>query len=639
MNRLTELAGALVDGALPPLWVSLRSAGLAVACVVPLGLLAAQLVRRWQGRRRTLADLLLLSPLVLPPTVVGFLLLELLGRSSPVGALLERWGIEIVFRWQATVLAAAVVAFPLMYRSALAALESIDPALPQVARSLGAGEARVLLRITLPLALPGLLAGLSLSFARALGEFGTTMMLAGNIPGRTQTLPLAIYAAVDGGQTGQAWLWTAQVLGLNAIGLLLLQGLTGARPRPFRPRPPRRPPAPGEVQTPLQARMQEQEPARARERHRRRGDAPFRLEMNVRRRLAPFRLDLDCTSSCRRLGILGASGAGKTQLLRLLAGLERPDAGRIVLNERILFDQRLGIDLPLRRRRLGLVFQHYALFPHLSVAENVGFGLQDLPRPARDRRVAEELSRVGLLALADCLPAELSGGQQQRVALARALAIDPDVLLLDEPFSAQDTFLRRQLQQQLEDLLDDCRVPALLVSHDFDEAYRLSEELLVLDHGRIVAHGSRDRVAGQPGELVVARLSGCQNLSPVQRRSPTRFWALDWQLELSLDSTPTTDPSHVGVRADQLRLSPDHAQRPLASDQWRVELLHCREEPFQVCLAVTVHQAGGGCGGLLQVQLPREDWRRLRHHPQPWLLTLPREGLLLLRHQGAAAPE
>ena len=228
---------------LSPLVLSLRSATLAVLLVLPAGFLAADRVRRWRGPRRATADLLLLSPLVLPPTVLGFVLLQLLGRYGPLGEPLARLGLELVFSWPATVLSAAVVAFPLMYRTLLASLEQLDPALEGVARSLGAGPWRVWRRITLPLVLPGLGAGLSLSYARALGEFGTTLMLAGNIPGRTQTLPLAIFAAVDAGDLPRAWAWTGQVLLLNGLCLGLVQLFLSRSRRPRRPGTPAAAPA------------------------------------------------------------------------------------------------------------------------------------------------------------------------------------------------------------------------------------------------------------------------------------------------------------------------------------------------------------------------------------------------------------
>jgi len=631
--------GVGLGGDWSPLWLSLRSAGLAVVVVAPLGVTTAHWVRQWRGRRRTLADLVLLSPLVLPPTVVGFLLLQLLGRYGPLGSVLHRCGIEIVFSWPATVIGAAVAAFPLMYRSALAALEQIDPSLPQVARSLGASEWRVLRRITLPLALPGLVAGISLSFARALGEFGTTLMLAGNIPGRTQTMPLAIFAAVDADRTDLAWFWTCLVLGLNGLSLLLMQRLE-LQAWPHRSRR-------STYRTNSLARscdvMGIGSPCLPTEARHRSSPGPppvpFRLELDIHRRLGEFELDLHLASGCRRIGILGASGAGKSQMLRALAGLERPDGGRIALNGRLLFDRQQGIDVPLRQRRLGLVFQNYALFPHLTVAQNVGFGLNHLAAGERRLRVLGQLQRVGLLELADGYPAELSGGQQQRVALSRALAIEPDLLLLDEPFAAQDTYLRRQLQQQLADLLQDCQVPALLVTHDLEEAYRLCDDLVVIDQGRLLAHGPKQEVFDHPRQLVVARLSGCKNFSRVHPLPAGRLWASDWQLELNLDRPAPPGTSHVGVRANHLGLVPGDPLDPHGPNQWPVMLIQSSEGPFQISAYVALLDPSIRPRELIQVEVQREVWQRLSDCPQPWLLTMPPERLMLLREAGCGASE
>ncbi len=618
---------------LSPLWLSLRSASLAVLVVAPLGLYAAHRVRRWHGPRRTVADLLLLAPLVLPPTVVGFVLLQLLGRYGPIGSLLHGVGLEIVFSWQATVLSSAVVAFPLMYRSALAALDQIDPSLSQVARSLGASEWRVLRRITLPLAMPGLVAGVSLSFARALGEFGTTLMLAGNIPGRTQTLPLAIFAAVDSGDTGRAWFWTSLVLLLNALSLVLMQCLEGRRPQRRRTRAVRISPLqPAAASWPAETEAVVDGPSPS--------PSSFRLEVDLTHRLDDFSLRLGFATACRRLGILGASGAGKSQLLRCLVGLERPRQGRVALNGRVLFDSDRGIDLPLQRRRIGLVFQHYALFPHLTVAENVGFGLAQFTPRERARRVIQHLQRVGLLAMAQQYPFQLSGGQQQRIALARALAIEPDLLLLDEPFSAQDAYLRRQLQQQLADLLHDCHVPALLVTHDLEEAYRLSDDLIVIDRGAIQAHGPKNEVFDQPSELVVARLSGCKNFSRVQHLSPRRLLAIDWQLELRLEQPAAADITHVGIRANHLTLSasPAGGGEP-GPGQWLCRLIKASEGPFQVSAYVVPIGPSDRAPEPLQVEVPRFSWQELSDAPQPWMLAIPMDRLLLLRHSHGGLPE
>jgi molybdate transport system permease protein len=205
-----------------PLWISLATSVTATAITLLAGLAAAVWRERRSGPALALVDGFFLLPLVLPPTVVGFLLLLLFGRNGPLGKLLVRFGATLVFSWPATVIAAAVVAFPLMYLTARAALEQVEPDLLQAARTLGASEWRVFREIALPLAWPGVLAGTVLSFARALGEFGATLMIAGNIPGRTETIPIAIYFAVEADDLQRAFFWCAIDV---VISLALLSGL------------------------------------------------------------------------------------------------------------------------------------------------------------------------------------------------------------------------------------------------------------------------------------------------------------------------------------------------------------------------------------------------------------------------------
>jgi molybdate transport system permease protein len=205
-----------------PLWISLATSAVATAITLVVGVAAAAWRERRRGPVAVIVDSVFLLPLVLPPTVVGFLLLVIFGRRSPIGELLDRIGATIVFSWPATVIAAATVSFPLMYLTARAALEQVDPSLPEAARTLGATEWRVFREVLLPLAWPGVLAGTILAFARALGEFGATLMIAGDIPGRTETIPLAIYFAVESGEMRRAWTWCAVDV---AISLVLLGGL------------------------------------------------------------------------------------------------------------------------------------------------------------------------------------------------------------------------------------------------------------------------------------------------------------------------------------------------------------------------------------------------------------------------------
>jgi len=208
-----------VDGWLPPVLLSLRIAVVATAVVFCLGTAAAwaMVKLRWPGKQ--VLDALFTLPLVVPPTVTGFVLLVLLGRKGPLGRLLGLGGVEILFTWWAGVIASAVVAFPLMYSAARAGLQSVDETLEKAARTLGASEARIFFTVTLPLAWPGLGAGLVLSFARALGEFGATLMVAGNIPGKTQTVPTAIWAAAEAGD-----MRTAGFL----VGIMLVFGFSAA---------------------------------------------------------------------------------------------------------------------------------------------------------------------------------------------------------------------------------------------------------------------------------------------------------------------------------------------------------------------------------------------------------------------------
>ncbi len=205
-----------------PLWISLKTSVTATAITLVAGLATAAWRQRRSGPATALVDGICLLPLVLPPTVVGFFLLLLLGRNGPLGRLLLRLGATVVFSWPATVIAASVVAFPLMYLTARAALEQVDSRFLEAARTLGATEWRILREIALPLAWPGVLAGTILCFARALGEFGATLMVAGDIPGRTATIPIAIYFAVEVDDMRSAVAWCAADV---AISLTLLSGL------------------------------------------------------------------------------------------------------------------------------------------------------------------------------------------------------------------------------------------------------------------------------------------------------------------------------------------------------------------------------------------------------------------------------
>lgn len=212
-----------------PLWISVATSFTATLITLTTGIAAAAWREGRRGPIMAVIDGVFLLPLVLPPTVVGFFLLLLFGRNGPLGKLLFRMGTTVVFSWPATVIAASVVAFPLMYLTARAALEQVEPRLLQAARTLGASEWRVFREVCLPLAWPGILAGTILAFARALGEFGATLMIAGNIPGRTATIPIAIYFAVEDNDVKRALFWCAIDAGISLVLLAALYYWTHAQ--------------------------------------------------------------------------------------------------------------------------------------------------------------------------------------------------------------------------------------------------------------------------------------------------------------------------------------------------------------------------------------------------------------------------
>ena len=258
-----------------------------------------------------------------------------------------------------------------------------------------------------------------------------------------------------------------------------------------------------------------------------------RIEVALSKRLDRFELDVAWRAGDGVAVLFGPSGAGKTLTLHCLAGLVRPDRGRIVVNGTVFFDADAGIDVPPQRRRLGYVFQGYALFPHLTVQENVGFGLRDRPRAERLERVHKVMTRVGLDGLERRAPRELSGGQRQRVALGRALATDPDLLLLDEPLSALDAPLRRALRDDLRRILEASGVAAVLVTHDVTEAYRLGDRVIVYEAGRVIQSGPRAELLWQPASESVARIMGIRNIlrGTVVKASPDRI-QLRWRGQL-----------------------------------------------------------------------------------------------------------
>ncbi len=236
------------------------------------------------------------------------------------------------------------------------------------------------------------------------------------------------------------------------------------------------------------------------------------LSVAARRHLGTFRLDVAFATEHARVVLFGPSGAGKSLTLQCVAGFITPDSGRIAVGDGVLFDSDRHLNVPPWQRRVGMVLQAYTLLPHLTVGENVAYGLGPIWRDRRRVRAETLLAVVGLAGYADHLPAQLSGGQRQRVALAQALASEPRLLVLDEPFSAVDAPVRERLRRDLLGLVDTFQVPLIFVTHDFGEAYLLGQTIVIVAAGRAIQIGPPAEVARHPRTATVARLVGATNI-------------------------------------------------------------------------------------------------------------------------------
>ncbi len=348
----------------------------------------------------------------------------------------------------------------------------------------------------------------------------------------------------------------------------------------------------------------------------------FQAEFEVCR--GTFRLRVTLETRGERVGILGESGAGKTLTLRTVAGLERPERGRIEVDGNALYDSARGVNLPARERRAGYVFQNYALFPHRTVEENIGFGLGDLPRAEREARVRALAERMQLGGLGGRYPRELSGGQQQRVALARALAAEPRILLLDEPLSALDFHLRGLVEKELLDTLAGYGGVTLYVSHSLEEVYRLCDVILVLAGGRVLAWGRKEEIFRRPPSREAARLTGCKNFSEARPAGNGMVEALDWGLVLRV-AQPSAQAKHVAIRANHV----EFADEPGGENVFPCTLVESTETPFRRTLYLRL-PSGKGNGFHIQAEVLKDRWEQLRAHAEPWRVRLDPERLFVM---------
>ena len=338
------------------------------------------------------------------------------------------------------------------------------------------------------------------------------------------------------------------------------------------------------------------------------------LEVVLHKRLDGFRLDVAFAAQNELVVLFGPSGAGKSLTLQAIAGTMHPDAGRIVIDNQAVYDSGQQLDLPPQVRRVGYVPQHYALFPHLTAAANIGFGLAHLSRREREQCVREMATLFGLQGLEHRRPRELSGGQQQRVALARALAVQPRLLLLDEPFAALDVSLRESLREELAQVQARTGITVVMVTHDLTDAFALGQRIVVYEAGRVIQQGTREEVFFHPATRHVAELVGTKNILPAiaERSNGETLW-VQWQgHHIAVPSRPLapSTPVDLCIRPTQILIvRPDRL-----GERERVNLLSgtiVREQMHRETYTLHFRVDGSQAAADLEISLPGYVYHRL----------------------------
>lgn len=346
------------------------------------------------------------------------------------------------------------------------------------------------------------------------------------------------------------------------------------------------------------------------------------IEVKVKKDFAGFKLDADFKSANEILGLLGASGSGKSLTLKCIAGLVRPDSGRIVLNGRVLFDSEKNINLRPQDRKVGYLFQDYALFPNMTLIENVLVGIKEKISKEEKISLAESILReFDLGDHKDHYPYELSGGQRQRAALARIILNKPEILLLDEPFSALDDFLRWQIEISLKEIIKKHQLPAILVSHSRDEVYRLCDSISVIKDGRSEEKMSTLDLFARPKTLAAALISGCKNYSHIEKIGEDLVYASDWGIKLKVNNLK--DQDILGIRSHSLEIITSQEE-----NSFKIEKYMEIDDVFESVVIVDSPRNFGKFGKI-RISLAKEKWAALKTEEDLYVKIRPEKIMLL----------
>ena len=503
--------GFASPGLFPSLFVSVESATISLALITLLGVPLAYVLARSAGRIASFVGLVVMLPLALPPLMSGILLIYLVGPYTYLGRLFDG---RLTMSLTGVVLAQTFCAAPFLIVTARSAFGTVDPAMLDVAATLGHSEFSRFRRVALPIAAPGIRAGMLLAWLRAFGEYGAVIVLAYH----PFSLPVYTYNQFSGAGLPTTLAPTALALGVAVVVIaasrLRLSGRSAgpaALPEPVAPTT--------TIASPVS----------------------FDLDHHV----GTFHLALAHQANGNNLAILGPSGSGKSALLRCLVGLYGASAGPV------WYGTRSVAGVPVETRHVGYVAQGFSLFPHLTVWEQLLFA-----RGATPQNASYWLDHLHLDGLQDRYPAQLSGGQRQRVGLAQALCRSPELLLLDEPFSALDAPVRQELRRELRRLQRETGLATVLVTHDPEEAAFLADEVIVISNGRALQSGATRDTFDRPASPEVARLLGIPNLH--QGVLQSAGWISADGVQIAVDSGDIPSGTQVlwSIRPERVSLLP-----------------------------------------------------------------------------------
>lgn len=345
--------------------------------------------------------------------------------------------------------------------------------------------------------------------------------------------------------------------------------------------------------------------------------------VDIEKNFRGFSLRVRMKSGSPTTGILGASGSGKSMTLKCIAGIETPDRGKIIINGKTVFDSEQKINLKPQQRHVGYLFQNYALFPTMTVRENIGCGFRG-DKKEKTARIDDFIRRYRLEGLEKRYPSQLSGGQQQRVALARMMIGEPEMILLDEPFSALDGYLKDVLKRDMQEFLEAYQGDMMMVTHSRDEAFRFCKELMLLKDGKTLTAGNTRALFEQPGCLEAARLTGCKNYSRIERLDDYHVWALDWDIKLRTAQKVDQKDMYIAIRGHWLQPSMEKGENRLP-----FQVMEYMEGTFEH--QYLVKNPGADDGNALWWMRSKSSFEEDPYRDLPPYLYFPPEHLMLLR--------